>query len=128
MKQVHKGEIGAGFVAKVLLDFEGQSSSVEFPTNDEPYLIITIGANFGDWGEVFDGILHELMEFHMISMELGYQRYYRAGCDTGDIWFRMSHAEYSEVVSRASQSILSFIPKAQKEYLKFLKAKESDTV
>ncbi|TRZ48526.1 MAG: hypothetical protein D4S01_10165 [Dehalococcoidia bacterium] len=100
------------------MDYAEQGSSVEFPAND-PYTIITIGADFDSWSEVFDGILHEMVELHMLSMELGYQRWHRAGCDSGDIWFHMPHAEYSEAISRASQSILCFIELAEKDYVKY---------
>ena len=115
-KMIYKGTIGGGVSAKVVMDFGSYGSSVEFPDENNPYCRVTIGCAFADWTEIFDGILHEMMEFHMMNMELAYQRWYRAGCDTGDIWFHMSHADYSEVISRATQSILCFLDKARIEY------------
>lgn len=119
-KMIYKGTLGGGCSAKVYLDFGNYGSSVEFPDEKEPYCKVTIGCAFADWSEVFDGIMHEMMEFHMMNMELAYQRWYRAGCDTGDIWFHFSHADYSELISRASQSILCFHDKAREEYNKYV--------
>lgn len=116
MKMIFKGMLSGGICAKIFLDFQATGSSVEFPHDAEPYHIIKIGADFDDWCELYDGILHELMEFHMNNMELCYQRWYRAGGDSGDVWFHMSHAEYSECISRAAQGILCFVDEAEKEF------------
>ena len=118
-KLIYKGSIGGGLCAKVLLDFNDGSSSVVFPSTNEPYIVITIGSEYDSWVDVYDGILHEIMEMHMMDMELAYQRLYRAGCDTGDVWFRMPHAEYSEAISRTAGTILCFVDKAEKEYKAF---------
>jgi len=125
VKEVFRGSISGGMCAKVILDFKECGSSIYFPEGDEPYAVITIGCNFDDWSEVFDGILHEMMEFHMMSMELAYQRWYRSGCDTGDVWFRMSHADYSEAISRAAQSIMCFLDEAKTQFDKHQKAEKS---
>ena len=116
MKEIFKGMLSGGYSAKVYLDFKGFGSSVDFPNDEESFHIIKIGAGFPEWDEVYDGILHEMMEFHMCNMELTFQRWYRAGGDSGDIWFHMNHAEYSECISRASQSILCFVDIAKKEF------------
>ena len=116
MKQIYKGEIGGGCCAKVRMDFKNCGSSVEFPSDKEPYHLITIGCAFSDWTEIFDSILHELMEMHMCNMELSFQRWYRGGADSGDVWFHMTHAEYSECISRASQSIIPFLHLAKIEF------------
>ena len=115
-KLIYKGSISGGMCAKVYLDFEEGGSSVIFPSGDEPYIIISIGSAYDDWYEVYDGALHELMEMHMMTMELSYQRLYRAGCDTGDVWFHFNHGEYSEAISRTAQSMLCFIDKAEKAF------------
>jgi len=114
--QIYKGSISGGLCAKVYLDFEEGGSSVIFPSGDEPYVVISVGAGYEEWHEVYDGALHELMEMHMVSMELSYQRLYRAGCDTGDVWFHFNHGEYSEAISRTAQSMLCFIDKAEKVF------------
>ena len=108
--------MSGGVCAKVYLDFDSTGSSVEFPHDAEPYHVIKIGAFFDDWTEVYDGLLHEVMEFHMNSMELCYQRWFRAGGDSGDVWFHMSHADYSECISRTAQSVVSFVDNAKKEF------------
>lgn len=126
MKEIYKGTLCGGYSAKVFLDFKECGSSIEFPNQEEPYCIIKIGCAFGDWVEVFDGVLHEMMEFHMGNMECCYQRWFRAGCDTGDIWFSMSHGEYSEIISRTSQSMMMFIDKAKEEYFKHKEAEEKE--
>ena len=120
MKIIYEGALSGGIVGKIYLDFKATGSSVEFPWSNEPFHKITIGAGFMDWDEVYDGILHEMMEFHMCNMELCYQRWYRAGSDSGDVSFQMTHAEYSECISRASQSILCFVDIAKKEFDKHL--------
>jgi len=116
MKPIFKGMVSGGYTAKIYLAFDECGSSVEFPHDAEPYHVIKIGACFEDWGEVYDGILHEMMEFHMCNMELTYQRWYRAGSDSGDVWFHMSHAQYSECISRTAQSLLTFVEIAEKEF------------
>jgi hypothetical protein len=116
MKLIFKGMLSGGYTAKVYLDWNECGSSVEFPHEEEPYHVIRIGCAFPDWSEVFDGILHEMMEFHMCNMELCYQRWFRAGGDSGDVYFQMSHADYSECISRASQGILCFLDIAKKEF------------
>lgn len=116
MKLIFKGMLSGGYTAKVYLDWDGYGSSVEFPCDGEPYHIIKIGCAYTEWGEVFDGILHEMVEFHMCNMELCYQRWFRAGGDSGDVYFQMSHAEYSECISRATQGILCFLDIAKKEF------------
>ena len=119
MKLIHKGSIGSGCSAKIYLDWNEGGSSVEYPSGDEPYHIIKIGCGYAQWSDVHEGILHEMVELYMTNMELAYQRWYRCGSDEGDIWFRMSHAEYSECISRASWSILTFIGTAEEEFIKY---------
>lgn len=125
MKLIYTGIISGGYSAKVHIAFEDYDSSVEFPTDEQPYCMVKIGGASNDWSEIFDGILHEMMEFHMTNMELAYQRWFRVGCDTGDVWFTMSHAEYSECISRASYSILLFMDIAKKEFDKHMKVLHS---
>lgn len=121
MKLIYKGTLGMGYSAKVFMDFNNMGSSVEYSNGEDPYCIVKIGCAFSDWTEVFDGIMHEMLEFHMMTMELAYQRWHRAGCDTGDVWFHFNHGEYSEMVSRAAQSIMMFLDAAKKEYDEFTK-------
>lgn len=116
MKAIYKGMLSGGVCAKVYMDFKDAGSSVEFPHDGEPYHVISIGACFPDWGEVYDGILHEMMELHLCNMELCYQRWYRGGCDSGDVWFHFSHADYSECISRTSQGLLCFVDEAKKVF------------
>ena len=115
-KQIYKGSISGGQCGKVFMDYDDASSSVEFPGGSEPYVIITIGCYYDDWCDIYEGILHEVVEYHMMNMELAYQRAYRAGNDTGDVWFHMDHAQYSEVIARTAQTIQCFIENARSEY------------
>lgn len=115
MKLIYKGMLYGGVCAKVYLNFKEFGSSVQFPYDGEPYHVVTIGCAQADWVDVHDSIMHEMLEFTLCSMELAYQRWYRHGSDSGDIWFHFSHADYSEAISRASQAMLCFVDEAEKE-------------
>ena len=119
--EIFKGCESGGIPIRVYMDFDELNSSVEFPEDPNPYHIITIGCNSMDWDCVFDGMMHELMEFNLIMMNSTFNKFNNIGNDSGDALFVFDHATFSEVVFRTSSTMNMFLPKATKLFNKRIK-------
>ncbi|MEJ2655584.1 MAG: hypothetical protein P8012_00100 [Desulfobacterales bacterium] len=89
-----------------------------------PRIVIGIDYDRSEWWQLFNVLLHEVVECLLAISGFRFDQSPSISWGTDRFTFHFDHAQFSEVISRASLGLVKIIPELKKAFVKSYKSRK----